>query len=632
MLAVEELPRSGGWVAMSEAVARARQEIEQEVEGRTLCDLLAGNATGAEGEAPAMSWKQDGQWRTRSWREHRERVAEAAVGLARLGVGRGDFVAIMATNRPEHVVADQAAVHAGATPSTFYFTLAPEQIRYCAGHCEAKVAVLEDRDMLKRWQELREELPALRHLVVIEGAEEESGDGGVLTWDQLVADGREALAADPGAFERLVGGVLPEDAATLLYTSGTTGPPKGVLLTHHNLLYECAALNRMHGLPKGGSSVSYLPLAHIAERVLSIYGPLTLRGHVWFCPDPAQAVEYVREARPTLFFGVPRVWEKVRAGINAKLAAEENERRRKLAQGAVATGLDVVRRRQAGRPVPLGLRVRHRLLDALVLAKIRKAIGLDRCTYASSAASPLAVDVAEFFAAIGLPLVEVYGMTETSAVVTGNPPGRIKIGTVGPPIAGIELRLADDGEVLVRGPVNTPGYFRQEEATRELIDQDGWLHTGDVGELDEDGYLRIVDRKKELIITSSGKNVSPANIESLLKEHPLVGQALAYGDNRPYVVALVVLDHEMLPAWAARNGLAGTDVGQLAADDKVLEAVQQAVDAANQRLARAEQVKRFELLPVEWTAESEELTPTLKLRRRIIHAKYAEHIEALYAG
>jgi long-chain acyl-CoA synthetase len=217
-------------------------------------------------------------------------------------------------------------------------------------------------------------------------------------------------------------------------------------------------------------------------------------------------------------------------------------------------------------------------------------------------------------------------------VVTGNPPGRIKIGTVGPPIAGIELRLADDGEVLVRGPVNTPGYFRQEEATRELIDQDGWLHTGDVGELDEDGYLRIVDRKKELIITSSGKNVSPANIESLLKEHPLVGQALAYGDNRPYVVALVVLDHEMLPAWAARNGLVGTDAGDLAADDKVLEAVRQAVDAANQRLARAEQVKRFELLPVEWTAESEELTPTLKLRRRIIHAKYAEHIEALYAG
>jgi long-chain acyl-CoA synthetase len=613
-------------------IARARREIEREIDGRTLCDLLADNAAGDGGDTPAMSWKQDGQWRTRSWREHRERVAEAAVGLARLGVGRGDFVAIMASNRPEHLVADQAAVHAGATPSTFYFTLAPEQIRYCAGHCEAKVAVLENRDMLKRWQEIRGELPALRHLVVIEGAEDESGKDGVLTWDQVVAGGREALAADQGAFEELRGEVRPEDAATLLYTSGTTGPPKGVLLTHRNLLFECSALNRMHGLPKGGSSVSYLPLAHIAERVLSIYGPLTLRSQVWFCPDPAQAVEYVREARPTLFFGVPRVWEKVRAGINAKIAAEENERRRKLAQGAIATALEVVRRRQRGEAVPLGMRLRHAVLDKLVLAKIRKGIGLDRCTFASSAASPLAVDVAEYFAAIGLPLVEVYGMTETTGVATGNPPDRIKIGTVGPAIAGVEVRLADDGEVLVRGPVNTPGYFKQEEATRALIDDDGWLHTGDVGELDDDGYLRIVDRKKELIITSSGKNVSPANIEGLLKEHPLVGQALAYGDNRPYVVALVVLDHEMVPAWAARNGIAGATPPELAAHEQVLAEVQHAVDAANQRLARAEQVKRFEVLPVEWTAESEELTPTLKLRRRIIHAKYAERIDALYEG
>ena len=613
-------------------IARVRQEIEREIDGRTLCDLLAGNAAGDGGDTPAMSWKQDGQWRTRSWREHRERVAEAAVGLARLGVGRGDFVAIMATNRPEHVVADQAAVHAGATPSTFYFTLAPEQIRYCASHCEATVAVLENRDMLKRWREIRGELPALRHLVVIEGAEAESGTDGVLTWDQVVAGGREALAADPTAFEELRGKVRPEDAATLLYIFGTTGPLKGVLLTHHNVLFECSALNRMHGLPSGGSSVSYLPLAHIAERVLSIYGPLTLRSHVWFCPDPAQAVEYVREARPTLFFGVPRVWEKVRAGINAKIAAEENERRRKLAQGAIATALEVVRRRQRGEAVPLGMRLRHAALDTLVLAKIRKGIGLDRCTFASSAASPLAVDVAEYFAAIGLPLVEVYGMTETTGVATGNPPDRIKIGTVGPAISGVEVRLADDGEVLVRGPVNTPGYFKQEEATRALIDGDGWLHTGDVGELDADGYLRIVDRKKELIITSSGKNVSPANIEGLLKEHPLVGQALAYGDNRPYVVALVVLDHEMMPAWAARNGIAAAALTELAAHERVLAEVQHAVDAANERLARAEQVKRFEVLPVEWTAESEELTPTLKLRRRIIHAKYAERIDALYGG
>ncbi|MFL6295697.1 MAG: AMP-dependent synthetase/ligase [Actinomycetes bacterium] len=607
-----------------------RRQIEEEIQGRTLCDLLAEHAAG-HGDTPAMSWKRDGAWQTLSWRDYRQRVAEVAMGLAGLGVGRGDFVAIMATNRPEHVLVDQAAVHAGATPTTFYFTLPPEQIRYLAGHCEAKVAVLEDRDMLKRWQELRDDLPALRYLVVLDGAEE--GDGpGVLGWDDLVARGRDALAGDGSGFEELRRRVGPEDNAILLYTSGTTGPPKGVLLTHHNVLYQITALDRLTGLPQGGSSVSYLPLAHIAERVLSIYGPLTRRSHVWFCPDPTQAVEYVREARPTLFFGVPRVWEKVRAGIQAKLAAEESQRKRRIAERAVATGLEVVRCTQRGERVPFGLRARHAVLDRLVLAKVRHAIGLDRCGFASSAASPLAVDVAEFFAALGLPLVEVYGMTETTAVATGNRPGRVKIGTVGPAMAGIEVRLADDGEVLVRGPINTPGYFRQPGATAELIDADGWLHTGDVGELDGDGYLRIVDRKKELIITSSGKNLSPANIEALLKEHPLIGQALVYGDNRPYVVALVVLDHELAPGWVARNGLGGGDLAALAASEQVLAEVQLAVDAANQRLARVEQVKRFEVLPVEWTAESEELTPTLKLRRRIIHAKYAERIDALYEG
>jgi long-chain acyl-CoA synthetase len=612
-----------------DAVQVERQQIEQEVSGRTLCDLLAEHAA-TDGDAPAMSWKRDGAWQMLSWREYAERVAEVAMGLAGLGVAEGDFVAIMATNRPEHVLADQGAVHAGATPTSFYFSLAPEQIRYVAGHCEAKVAVLEDRDMLKRWQELRDDLPALQHVVLLDGAEDAEGPG-VLGWDELVRRGRQALAKDRSGFEELRRRVGPEDSACLLYTSGTTGPPKGVLLTHRNLLYEVTALDRLTGLPQGGSSVSYLPLAHIAERVLSIYGPLTRRSHVWFCPDPTQAVEYVREARPTLFFGVPRVWEKVRAGIQAKLAAEESERKRKIARRAVDTGLEVVRRAQRGEAVPFGLRARHAVLERLVLAKVRHAIGLDRCGFASSAASPLAVDVAEFFAALGLPLVEVYGMTETTAVATGNRPGKVKIGTVGPALAGIEVRLADDGEVLVRGPINTPGYFKQPEATAQLIDGEGWLHTGDVGELDGDGYLRIIDRKKELIITSSGKNLSPANIEGLLKEHPLIGQALVYGDDRPYVVALVVLDHELAPAWAARHGLPG-ELAALAASEEVLAEVRLAVDAANQRLSRIEQVKRFEVLPVEWTAESEELTPTLKLRRRIVHAKYAERIDALYEG
>jgi long-chain acyl-CoA synthetase len=611
-----------------DTVISARREIEAQIEGRTLCDLLRANADGHP-DAPALSWNDGTGWQSLSWGAYRDRVAEVTLGLAALGVGRGDHVALMATNRPEHLVADQAAVHAGATPSTFYYTLAPEQIRYCASHCAAKVAVVENRDVAKRWLEIRPELPALEHLVLLEDAEDFAGERGMLGWDELAARGREALAADPGRFDELRAPVRPDDPATLLYTSGTTGPPKGVVLTHRNLLYECAALDRLTGLPDGLVSVSYLPLAHIAERILSIYDPLHKRAHVHFCPDPAKAVDYVRHARPTFFFGVPRVWEKVRAGITAKLDAEP-DRRRRLARAAVDAGYEVVRRQQRGEALPLALKARHAVLDRLVLARVRAAIGLDRCQYASSAAAPLPVDVAEFFAALGLPLVEVWGMTETSGVATGNPPGRLKIGTVGPPIAGIEVRLTGDGEVLVRGPINTPGYHRRPEATAELFDQDGWLRTGDVGELDADGYLRIVDRKKELIITSSGKNLSPANIENLLKEHPLVGQALAFGDGRPYVVALVVLDHEVAPGWARQHQVPFETLAGFARDPLVLAELRRAVDGVNQRLSRIEQVKRFMVLPAEWTAESEELTPTLKLKRRVIHAKYAGELEALY--
>jgi long-chain acyl-CoA synthetase len=623
--------RAIGGGMTDDAVRSARREIEAQIEGRTFCDLLHQHAEG-HGDAPALSWKDDGGWQTLSWRAYRDRVAEVALGLASLGVTRGDHVALMMGNRPEHVVADQAAVHAGATPSTFYATLAPDQIRYCADNCAAKVAVLENRDVAKRWLEVRRELPALEHLVLVDDAEEFAGERGVVGWDELAARGREALAADPGRFDELRAQVRPDDPVTLLYTSGTTGPPKGVVLTHRNLLYECAAVDRLTGLPDGLTGVSYLPLAHIAERLLSVYDPLQKRAHVYFCPDPAQALDYVRQARPTFFFGVPRVWEKVRAGITAKLAAEPDDRRRRLAKAAVDAGLEVVRRRQRGAPVPLALRARHAALDRLVLAKVRAALGLDRCEYASSAAAPLPVDVAEFFAAIGLPLVEVYGMTETSGVATGNPPGKLKIGTVGPAIAGIEVRVDGDGEVLVRGPINTPGYHRRPEATAELVDADGWLHTGDVGELDADGYLRIVDRKKELIITSSGKNLSPANIENLLKEHPLVGQALAFGDGRPYVVALVVLDHEVAPGWASQQGIAFEALASFARHPQVVEELQRAVDAVNQRLSRIEQVKRFMVVPVEWTAESEELTPTLKLKRRVIHAKYGTEIDTLYRG
>jgi long-chain acyl-CoA synthetase len=529
------------------------------------------------------------------------------------------------------VLADQGAVHAGAVPTTLYATLAPEQIRYCAAHCAAKVAILEDRDLAKRWQELREGLPALEHVVVLEGAGDLTGWEGALGWEELLARGRAAVATDPDLAVRLQARVQPEDPVTLLYTSGTTGPPKGVILSHRNVLYECAALDRLLRLPDGIVGVSYLPFAHIVERLFSLYAALWKHSHVYFCPELTQMLGYVQHVRPIVAGGVPRVLEKLWAGLVAKLDAEP-PRRRRLAYAAIAAGRQVVRRRQRGQTVPLVLRARHVVLDRLVLARIRAALGLDRCRYLLSGAAPLVVDLAESLAALGLPVVELYGLSETSGVVTGNPPDAIRIGTVGPPLAGIQLKLADDGEVLVRGPITTPGYYRQPEATAALLDADGWLRTGDVGTIDQAGSLRIVDRKKELIITAGGKNLSPANIEGQLKQHPLVGQALAFGDRRPYVVALVVPDHEVAAGWANQRGIPETSVAALAEHPLVVEEVlQHAVQAANQRLARVEQVKRFKILPAEWTVESEELTPTLKLKRRVICGKYAPEIDALYA-
>lgn len=612
----------------SQPVLAERESISAAVTGKTLGDRLERNAR-EHGDAPAVSVKDGTSWRTEAWGELRRRVLEVGCGLAGLGVGRGDVVAIMAANRPEHVVAFLGVIHTAATPSTFYSTLTSEQIRYVADNCKARVAILENREFMARWEPILAELPSLRTVVLMEDAQAYVGLERlhVLSWDELAARGRAAQGEHAERWRE----ARPDDPATIIYTSGTTGPPKGVVLTHLNCLWETETLDRLAGLPDGITSVSYLPLAHIAEQLLSIFIPLHKVGHVYYCPVTSEAVQVVQHARPSLFFGVPRVWEKIQAAITAKVEATPSPLRRRLARAAIRGAIEVVRRRQRGEPVPALRRMRHAVLERLVLSKIRRTLGLDRCSLAASSAAPLPVDVSEFFAGLGLPIVELWGMTETTGLATGNPPGRIKIGTVGPSLPGVEVRLAEDGELLVRGPNCTPRYLNLPEATAELIDADGWIHTGDVGTQDADDYFRVVDRKKELIVTAGGKNISPANLENALKEHPLVGQALAFGDRKPYVVALIVLDGEVARAWAHHNGLDGSDPAALAAHPRVRAEVERAVDATNARVSRPEQIKRFVILPTEWTAESEELTPTLKLKRRVIHAKYRAEIDALYS-
>jgi long-chain acyl-CoA synthetase len=607
-----------------------RAEIEAAVGGLTLGELLRRNAA-EHGDSPALSWLTGETVNTLTWAETRERVAEVASGLAAIGVARGDKVAIMAGNRAEHVLADQGVVHAGGVPLTLYDTFAPEQIRYIAGDAAATVAIIEDAGRLARWEQALAELPSIAKVVVVDATAKPAGDR-FMTWDELVRTGRERLAADREAFERRWREVAPADPATLIYTSGTTGPPKGVVLTHHNILFEVEVIARTPGLPGNLVSVSYLPLAHIAERVLSVYLPLRKSAHVFFCPDVSQVIAYLQRVRPTLFFGVPRVWEKARAGVQAKLDAEPNARRKALIMGAVNLGRRVGEvAREGKRPGPW-LALRHRLADRVVLAKVRHGLGLDRCEWAASSAAPLPVDVIYFFDALGITIHEVWGMTELTGMATANSRGATKLGTVGTACAGVELKLADDGEILIRGPLVTPGYHNRPEATAELIDADGWVHTGDIGQLDADGFLSIVDRKKELIITAGGKNISPANIEGMLKEHPLVGQALAIGDRRAFVSALVVLDPDTAPAWAAAHGVPAGSLAELAQHPQVHAEVARAVETINARLSRVEQVKSFRILGVEWTPDSGELTPKMSLRRKVIHDKYADVIDQLYTG
>jgi long-chain acyl-CoA synthetase len=556
---------------------------------------------------------------TITWGELRERVDALAGGLAKLGVGRGDTVALMLSNRPEFHLCDLAAMMLGATPFSIYNTYSPEQIRYLLQDADAKVLICEQQ-YLAQVLEAREGVPGLEHVIVIDG---EAPPGTIALAD---VEGSDPDFDVDASVAQLQG----SDVLTLIYTSGTTGPPKGVQLIHRNLLAAVEGLDRLIEFPENGRVISWLPAAHVAERNAHHYLPIVFGLQITCCDDPRQVLSYLPEVKPSWFFAVPRIWEKLKAGLETMLAAQPEEQREKV-QSAIEASLRKVRLEQAGEPVPDELAEQVAQADAAIFAGLRTMLGLDEVEAINVGAAPTPVEVLEFFHAIGLPLAELWGMSETCGAGSVNPTQKIKIGTVGPAAPGVELKLDEDGEVLIKSDVVMLGYRNLPEKTAEAFTEDGFLRTGDIGEFDEDGYLKIVDRKKELIISAGGKNMSPANIEATLKTaSPLIGQACCIGDMRPYNTALIVLDPDFAPMWAQSQGIEQSALEQLAHDEQVRAAVQAGIDTANEKLARVEQVKKFTIVEGDWLPSGDELTPTMKLKRKPIAEKYAGAIDAMY--
>jgi len=600
-------------------------EIDAVVAGQTaprrFLELVA-----AHPDLPALhSMKTDapGSWNVWTLRQFADLAAQAAAGLRAHGLQPGQRMLMLMRNRPDFHWFDLAAQLLRATPVSIYNSSSPEEIQYLANHAEAEIAIVEDAGFLERILKVRDELPALKHIFVINPP----ADGDSLPVDTHPV---EALYAHGSLdLRELADATHPDDIATLIYTSGTTGPPKGVMISQYNVVYTVESLKRCIAFDSfiGKRAVSYLPMAHIAERMMSHYQGMLLGYSVYCCPDPNQLTAYLKEVHPEILFGVPRVWEKIYNGVNAALSA--NPANKAQFDDGVNAALAI---KQAQRD---GIATKEQLdtwafLDSAAFSSVRALVGLDSVQVGVTGAAPIPRGVLEWFQAIGVPLSEIYGMSESSGPMNWSPEAN-RPGSVGQEIPGCEVRIADDGEVICRGGNVFQGYLKQPDKTAETL-IDGWLHSGDIGEMDADGYLRIVDRKKELIITSGGKNISPANLEAALKTIPLIGQAAAIGDARKFCSAILVLDPEAAMVWARAHGREGASPAELAADADVMAEVQVGVDEVNQQFAQVEQIKKFTLVGEEWLPDSEMLTPTSKLKRRGVNSRYADEIEGMYAG
>jgi len=581
------------------------------------------------GDRTAMREKVFGIWKNITWREYGEKAKYAGLGLVNLGLEKGDRVAIISENNPEWLYVDMGTMGVGGVTVGIYPTDSPQQVEYVVDHCGAKFFFADDEEQLDKILEIRKNLHHLQKIIVLdmEGLRDFS-DPMVMSFDELLDLGKILDHQEPALFQKLLHGPQPEDLAILIYTSGTTGPPKGAMISHRNVLEGMEGLWDLVPGYLNDELLTFLPLCHIAERGVSAFGALR-SGYVCNFAESMDTVpQDIREISPSVFFAVPRIWEKFYSGMI--LTMKDSTRLEKLAyKWAINVGYKVSDYRLNRSEPPLYLKILFKLADWTVLKNVKKAVGLDKVRYCLSGAAPISPDLLKFYHSLGIDMREVYGQTESTGGVTIHHPGDVKFGTIGKPVPRADIKIAEDGEILVKGPSVFMGYYNDPEKTAETIVED-WLYTGDVGRIDEDGHLIISDRKKDIIITSGGKNITPSEIENQLKFSPYITDAVVIGDGRKYLTSLIMIDDENVMEYAQENRIPFTTYASLTKAPEVIKLINQEVEEVNKKFARVETIKKFSLIDIQLTEDDDEITPTMKLKRKFVNGKFKDVIEAMY--